>query len=177
MSKFYVIFPTFLLIIFGVYYTQVAKPQMVAAAVAAEKRVAEQAAIDEANRRQIEIKAQQDAIRQQEERARKDREREEKLKKQQEDQDNQVREETNRLLAESASLSKQIADLQKGITDLRNQREALNREAFDGAARVETAKIDRRTAELELQRMYSIVAQKVDESFLTKLPPPPSTKR
>jgi hypothetical protein len=177
MSKFYVIFPTFLLIVFGVYYTQVAKPQMIAMAAATEKRQAEQAAIEEANRRQIEIKAQQDAIRQQEERARKDREREEKLRKQQEDQDNQVRAETDRLLAESAKLSKQITDLQQGITDLRTQRETLNREVFDGAARVETAKIDRRTAELELQRMYSIVAQKVDESFLTKLPPPPPAKK
>jgi chromosome segregation ATPase len=177
MSKFYVIFPTFLLIIFGVYYTQVAKPQMVAAAAAEVKHQAEQAAIDEANRHQIELKAQQDAIRQQEERAQKDRAREEKLRKQQEDQDNQVREETNRWVAESATLTRQIADLQKGIADLRNQREALNREVFEGAARVETAKIDRRTAELELQRMYSIVAQKVDESFLTKLPPPPPAKR
>ena len=176
MSKFYVIFPTCLLIAFGVYYTQVAKPAMAAAAEAEVKRQAEQAAIDEANRHQIELKAQQDAIRQQEERARKDREREEKLRKQQEDQDNQVREETNRWLAESTSLTRQIADLQKGIADLRAQREALNREVFDDAARVERAKIDRRDAELDLQRMYSVVAQKIDESFLVKIPPPPPAK-
>ncbi len=176
MSKFYVLFPTFLLIVFGVYYTQVAKPQMVAAAVAEQKHQAEQAAIDEANRHQIELKAQQDAIRQQEERAKKDREREEKLRKQQEDQDNQVREETSRWLAESTTLTQQIADLQKGIADLRNQREATNREVFEASARVEKAKIDRRDAELDLQRMYSVVAQKVDDSFLTKLPPPPPAK-
>lgn len=176
MSKFYVILPTCLLIVFGVYYTQVAKPQMAAAAAAEQQKQIEQAAKDEAARHQIELKAQQDAIRQQEERAKKDRDREEKLRKQQEDQDNQVREETNRWLAESATVTKQIADLQKGIADLRDQREALNREVFDDAAKVELAKIDRRNAELDLQRMYNIVAQKVDESFLTKLPPPPPAK-
>jgi predicted RNase H-like nuclease (RuvC/YqgF family) len=176
MSKFYVILPTCLLIVFGVYYTQVAKPAMAAATAAEQKRQVDQAAIDEANRHQIELKAQQDAIRQQEERAKKDLEREEKARKQQEDQDNQVREETNRWLAESATLTRQTADLQKEIADLRNQREALNREVYDDAAKVEIAKIDRRVAELDLQRMYSIVGQKVDESFLTKIPPPPPAK-
>lgn len=176
MSKFYVILPTCLLIIFGVYYTQVAKPAMAAAVAAELKHQTEQAAIDEANRHQIELKAQQDAIRQQEERAKKDRDHEEKLRKQQEDQDNQVREETNRWLAESTNLTRQITDLQKGIADLRAQREALNREVFDGSARVERAKIERRDAELDLQRMYSVVAQKVEESFLTKGPPPPPAK-
>lgn len=174
MSKFYVIFPTVLLIIFAVYYTQVAKPEMAAKEIAEQQRIAAQAAIDDANRKQIELKAQQDALRQQEERAQKDREKEEKLKRQQEDQDNQVRVETNRLLAESASLSKQIADLQKGIADLRNHREDLNREIFEDAAKVELAKIDRRNAELEIQRMYDIIAQKIDESFLVKAPPPPA---
>jgi chromosome segregation ATPase len=174
MSKFYVIFPTTLLIIFAVYYTQVAKPAMAAKEIAAQKRIVDQEAIDDANRKQIELKAQQDAVRQQEERAEKDREKEEKLKRQQEEQDNQVRTETNRLLAESASLSKQIADLQKGIADLRNQRETLSRENFEDAAKVEMDKIDRRDAELEIQRMYDIVAQKIDDSFLVKAPPPPA---
>jgi septal ring factor EnvC (AmiA/AmiB activator) len=175
MSKFYVILPTTLLIIFAVYYTQVSKPAMAAKELADQKAIAEQDARDEANRKQIEIKAQQDAIRQQEERARKDREKEEKLKRQQEEQDNQVRTETDRLVAEATSLSKQIADLQKEIGGLRNQRDALNREVFQDAANVERTKIDRRNAELEIQRMYDMVAKKIDDSFLVKAPtiPPP----
>ena len=174
MSKFYVIFPTVLLIVFAVYYTQIAKPEMAAKELAEKQRIAAQEAIDDANRKQIELKAQQDALRQQEERAAKDREKEEKLKRQQEEQDNQVKAETNRLLAESTSLSKQIADMQQGIADLRKQREDLNREIFDDAAKVETDKIERRNAELEIQRMYDIVAQKIDDSFLVKAPPPPA---
>jgi hypothetical protein len=47
---------------------------------------------------------------------------------------------------------------------------------FAAAAKVEMAKIDRNNAELEIQRMYEMVAQKVDESSLAKLPPPPPAK-
>jgi len=174
MSKFYVIFPTTLLIIFAVYYTQVAKPQMAAQEAAQARAVAEQQARDEANRKALEQKAQEDAAKQQEARAAKDREREERAKAQQEEQDNQVREETAKLVAESVDLNKQIAGMQKTISDLRNQREALNREVFDDAAKVELAKIDRRNAELEIQRMYDMVARRIDDSFLVKAPPPPA---
>ena len=176
MNKFYVLFPTFLLIVFSVYYTQVAKPQMAAAEAAAKQKVLEQEKVDEANRLQIEQKAQADAKRQQEERARKDREKEEKAKREQEEQDNQVRTETAKLEGEAASLSKQIADQQKLISDLRTQRENLTKEVFSDASKVEMAKIERRNAELEIQRMYDMVAQKVDDSFLTQAPPPPPPK-
>ena len=50
MNKFYVIFPTCLLIAFGVYYTQFAKPEMAAHDLAAAKLVADKQAADEAHR-------------------------------------------------------------------------------------------------------------------------------
>jgi len=176
MNKFYVLFPTFLLIVFSVYYTQFAKPAMLAQEAAAKKVAEDKAAADEAARQQIEKKAQEDARRQQEERAKKDRDREEKAKREQEEQDKLVRDETAKLEGEAASLTKQIADEQKVISDLRTQREATNREVFDDAAKVELAKIDRRNAELEIQRMYDQVAQRVDDSFLTQAPPPAPPK-
>jgi hypothetical protein len=49
----------------------------------------------------------------------------------------------------------------------------MNREVLEMAKRVELTKIDRRNAELEIQRMYDIVAQKVAASSLTQAPPPP----
>jgi hypothetical protein len=67
--------------------------------------------------------------------------------------------------------------LQNEIANLRNQRESLSRETFDSAAKVELAKIDRRNAELEILRMYDMVAQRVSDSSLTKLPPPPPPKK
>jgi hypothetical protein len=176
MNKFYVIFPTCLLIVFGVYYTQVAKPEMAAKEAAALKAEQEKEAADEAARLKIEQKAQEDARRQQEERERKDKEKQEKAKAEQEAEDKKVRDETAKLEGEAASLTKQIADEQKVISDLRAEKDKMTRAVFDGAANVELAKIDRRNAELEIQRMYDMVAQKVDDSFLTQAPPPPPAK-
>jgi len=132
-----------------------------------------QAAADEANRLRIEAKAQEDARRVQEERTKKDRDRDEKARREKDEQDRKIRDETLKLEADSASYTKQIADLQAQIAALRAQKENTNRDVFDAAARVERAKIDRRNSELEIQRMYSIVAQKVTDSSMTRMPPPP----
>ncbi|MGA9042314.1 MAG: hypothetical protein WB421_17405, partial [Terriglobales bacterium] len=61
MNKFYVIFPTVLLLAFGVYYTQIAKPDMAEQERIAVDKVAQQTAADEARRKEIEAKAQADA--------------------------------------------------------------------------------------------------------------------
>jgi predicted RNase H-like nuclease (RuvC/YqgF family) len=172
MNKFYVIFPTVLLIAFGVYYTQVAKPEMAEQDHLAAVKVAEQQAADDARRAEIEKKAQADAKAQQEAREQREQEKQEKARHDREEQDRQIAAETAKFETEAASLSKQISDVDKEITDLRNKREDLSREVFDSAAKVELAKIDRRNAELEIQRMYDMVGQKVNDSFLVKLPPP-----
>jgi chromosome segregation ATPase len=175
MNKFYVIFPTCLLIAFGVYYTQFAKPEMAANDLAAAKLVVDKQA-DEAHRLEIEKKAQEDARRQQAERDEKDRVKQEKAQREKDEQDRRINEETARLEGDSANLTKQITNMQNEIANLRSKRENLSREVFDSAAKVELAKIDRRNAELEIQRMYEMVAQKVTDSTFTKLPPPPPTK-
>jgi predicted RNase H-like nuclease (RuvC/YqgF family) len=173
MNKFYVIFPTVLLIAFGLYYTQIAKPEMAEQERIAADKVAQQAAVDEARRQAIEAKAGADAQVQQQAREQRDREKQEKALREREEQDRQVAAETAKFESEAASLTRQIADMDRQVTDLRAKKENLTKEVFDAAARVELAKIDRRNAELEVQRMYGVVAQKVGESFLTKLPPPP----
>jgi len=61
MNKFYVIFPVVLLLTFGIYYTQIAKPEMAEQERAAAKKVEQQQAADEARRKEIELKAQVDA--------------------------------------------------------------------------------------------------------------------
>jgi chromosome segregation ATPase len=177
MNKFYVIFPTALLIAFTVYYTQVAKPQMEANDRAQAQAAAAEQAAEDARRKVIEKKAQEDARRQQLERQAQDRARAEKARQQHEQQVREVNDDTNRFLKQAADLRDQIAATQKEIADLRNQREQLNRKMFDDAAEVETARITRRNAELEIQRMYNMVAMKVDDSFLTAMPPPPKKTR
>jgi len=176
MNKFYVIFPAVLLIAFGLYYTQIAKPDMAEHDRIEAKKVADQQATDEARRKEIEAKAQADAQAQQRQREERDRQKQEKAQRDREEQDRSIAQETAKFVSLAASLSKQIADMEKSIADLRNKRETLTTEVFDAAAKVELAKIERRNAELEIQRMYDMVAQKVGDSFLTKLPPPPPAK-
>jgi septal ring factor EnvC (AmiA/AmiB activator) len=171
MNKFYVILPVFLLIAFGVYYTQIAQPEMAAAALAEQKRLAAVQAADDAHRKEIETKAQEDARKAQAERDAKERARLEKARLEKDEQDRKITEETAKYENEASKLSKQIADLEIEITNLRNQREETNRQSFALAKQVELAKIDRRTAEMDLQRMYEMVAQKVTDSSLAKMPP------
>jgi chromosome segregation ATPase len=176
MNKFYVILPAILLIVFSVYYTKVAKPEMAAAVAAKEKRVADEKAAEETHRKEIEAKAQEDARKAQEARDLKERERQEKAQKDKEEQDRKIQDETAKFENEAAKYTKQIADMQAEIAKLRDKREAMTREVLDLAKKVELTKIDRRNAELEIQRMYDMVAQKVADSFLTKAPPPPPPK-
>ncbi len=176
MNKFYVVFPTLLLIAFGVYYTQVAKPQMAEQERIEAQKIEDQKAADEVRRQQIEDKARMDAVAQQQAREAKDKEKQERLQREKDEQDRKVKEETEKFEAEAASVTKQIADMDKEIVNLRAQREQLGREVYESAAKVELAKTDRDNADLEIQRMYDMVAQKVGDSFLTKLPPPPPPK-
>jgi len=176
MNKFYVILPIFLLIAFGVYYTQIAQPEMRAQLVAQQKHQAEIQAAEDAHRRDIELKAQEDARKAQAERDAKERARQEKARLEKEEQDRKIREETAKFENEAARLSKEIASLDTEIAALRSKREQTNRESFDLAKQVELAKIDRRTAEMDLQRMYEMVAQKVVDSSLTRMPPPVPAK-
>ena len=176
MNKFYVILPIFLLIAFGVYYTQIAQPAMKAAVVAAEKRQAEIQAAEDAHRAEIERKSQEDARRAQAERDAKSRAAQEKARLEKEAQDKAIRDETAKFEDEAARLTKEIAALERDIATLREKREQTNRESFELAKQVELAKIDRRTAEMDLQRMYEMVAQKVTDSSLTRMPPAPPPK-
>jgi hypothetical protein len=172
MNKFYVLLPAVLLITFGVYYTKVAKPQMAAQALAEEQRIARDK--DDETRKKVDIdrKAQEDARARQAEKDKKDRERQEKARLDKEEQDRKIRDETAKFENEAARFTKQIADLEIEIAKLRNRRDQMNGEVLEVAKKVELTKIERRNAELEIQRMYDIVAQKVAASALAKAPPP-----
>ncbi len=176
MNKFYFILPVLLLIGFGLYYTQIAQPEMQAAIVREQQHQAEIQKADEIRQAAIQQKSQEDARRVQAERDAKQRAAQEKARLEKEAQDRAIREETAKFEDEAARLTKQIADLEREISALRDRREQTNRESIELAKQVELAKIDRRTAEMDLQRMYEMVAQKIAESSLTKMPVVPAPK-
>jgi hypothetical protein len=173
MNKFYLIVPIVLLGVFCVYYRQFSAQQDV---IAQQKAQAEQAAADQV------IQQKKDAM----EKAQADQQAREQAQHAEEAQQEadhlakfeaskqKLADETANFQQEADSYSKQAADLQVQLDSLQAEHEKLARGVFELQKQVELAKIDRRSADLEVQRTYDIVAQKVAASGLTYVPPPPA---
>lgn len=74
--------------------------------------------------------------------------------------------------AQADKLAKEVGGLEISISQARSNKEKLNRETFDLAKEVELAKVNRRNAEIEIQRMVEIAGKKVADSSVSILPPP-----
>lgn len=172
MNKSYVIVPLVLLAVFAFFYNGALKEMK-------EKEDARIAKIEatakaEAERKaELDRKAQEDALKRQEERAIADKAKEDKKEKDYQDAMAALKKEADDYTAQVARLTKEAADLEAEILKTRNDKERLTREALELAKQVELAKINRRTAELEIQRMIEMVSKKLAESSLTSIPPPP----
>lgn len=176
MNKFYIIVPVVLLGVF-IFFYRGALQEMAAKDELKRKEAAALQAADDARRKEIEARAAEDARKRQEEREAVERAKEEKKIREYEDAMKQLREETARYASEADALSKQANGLEIQLAEMRTLKEKTNREAFDLAKQVELAKIQRRNAELEIQRMVDMVAQRVGNSSLAQMPPPPAPTR
>ena len=85
----------------------------------------------------------------------------------------QLQTETDDLNAQSAKLAKEVGAIEISISQTRANKERLNRETFDLAKEVELAKINRRTAEIEIQRLVEMAGKKMADSSVAIPPPPP----
>jgi hypothetical protein len=171
MNKFYIIVPIVLLLAFGFYYRQFSAQEDV---IAAQK--AHDAAIAAAQVEQAKEDAMKKALADTE--AREQAEREEEASQEAdhlakfEASKQKLADETANFQQEADSYSKQATDLQAQLDSLQATHETLARDVFELQKQVELAKIDRRNADLEIQRTYDIVTQKVADSALTKTPAP-----
>jgi ABC-type Na+ efflux pump permease subunit len=137
-----------------------------AKAVAKAKFEAEEAA----RKAEIEKKASEDAARRQRER-----EAEEAAKAKKKEDEYlavmaQLRSEAADYNAQADKLNKEVQDLELAISQARTTKEKLNRETFDLSKEVELAKIARRNAEIEIQRMIEITGKKVADTSIAKPP-------
>jgi len=172
MNKSYVIAPLILLSLFGFrYYT--ARQEMEAKEVMQQKAADEIKAAEAKRKAEIDARANADAKKRQDERETADRAKEAKKKKDYDDAMKRLNDEANDYAAQAAKLSKESADLEAGIAQTRADRERINRETLDLSKEVEQAKINRRVAELEIQRMVDMVAKRLSDSSMTVAPPPP----
>lgn len=176
MNKFYIIAPVVLLGAFVVFYKG-ALNEMAQKDELKQRAVAEAKVAADSRRAEMERKASEDAQRRQAEREAEERAKEEKRTRQYEDDLRQLREETDRYLAEAAAFQKEINALELKLGELRTLKEKMNQETFELAKQVELAKISRRNAELEIQRMVDMVAQRLGASSLAQMPPPAAPKK
>ena len=165
----YVLCPLIMLGIFLVIYTT--KSQEVEALEAAKAaQIAQQKAVEAANRKIIEEKARQDA----EKRAA---EREAEAKKKEADKAakyaaemKKIQDDTDKASAEAATLTERVTELQAKLDGLQKAKEQANRDAFETAKQVELAEVAYGNARLENQRMVEMIADRADKSLLTKAP-------
>jgi hypothetical protein len=95
----------------------------------------------------------------------------------QEAEDRKIKETTDELIAKGNVYAKRISELEVELNALRLNKEKLNREAFEFAKQVEQARIAKRNAELEIQRMTDMVAKRAADSALARAPAPPPARR
>ena len=143
----------------------------------AEKARKEEVARDLEQKKQIaEAKARADAERRNAERAAE----EAKIAKDKQDKYDaemrRIKEDTDKANANAAASAKEISELTIELDSLHKQKDALTREGFDFAKRVELAEVARRNAELEIQRMVQMIANRADQSIMAKMPPTPPPK-
>ena len=177
----YVLLPVVLLLAFlftpgAGYFSSMKELEEKNRRVAAEKKAAKEA--DDARRAVIEQKAAEDSKKRQEQRDAEERAKEQKKIKEYEDAMKQLRDEAAKYAAEADGFQKETNALELQLNELRNTKEKSNREVFELAKQVEMAKVNRRNAELEIQRMVDMVAQRLGASSLAQMPPPaPAPKK
>ncbi|MBE7537581.1 MAG: hypothetical protein HS122_04135 [Opitutaceae bacterium] len=176
MNKIYLIVPIVLCALFGVYYYKFIQDE----AVKTEQREkAAKIAKDEADakKKEIEDKARKDADDRQQKRLADEKKKDDDRRAKWESQSREIAEATAKYSAEAAKYTKQIADLDAQLKETRLKKDTATRESFDLKKQVELALIAKRNAELEIQRMVSMVANKAAESAMARPPPPPPVEK
>ena len=148
----------------------------------AKAKIAEQKAEAESKKKVAEAKAREDAKKRTDERdALETKALQEKIAKQAAN-DKEVRDATAGYTAKADAAAKQVGAQEAELDRLRKEKDQTSRETFEIAKQVELARIARRNAELEIQRMTEMVVRRASDSSLTRppvipLPPPPPAKK
>lgn len=169
MNKFYVIVPIVLCALFGAYYYKFIQEEKVKVEIR-EKAAKAKHDAELAKKKEIEDKARQDADERQKKRLAEEKKKEDDRRAKWEAQSREIADATAKYNAEAARYSKQVTELETQLADLRRKKDTLIREAFDLKKQVELALIDKRNSELEIQRMYRMIADKAAASSLVRPP-------
>ncbi len=176
MNKYYFIAPAVMLAVFAFFYNGALK-EMDLKEQKHQQELAAAKAADDARRKEIDEKAQADALKRQQERDAEEKAKRDKKEKEYQSAMTQLKDEADKYSNEADKYAKEAADLEIQLTNLRIQKEKTNREAFEMTKQVELAKISRRTAEMEIQRLVEMLGMRAEKSTLAAMPPPPPPKQ
>jgi membrane protein involved in colicin uptake len=169
MKSSYYLVPVVLLALFGGLYWQ----HMGSMNKKIEAQKIEQAKVkaeEEAKKKEAERKAREDAEKRIAERDALERKKEEEKEAKRKAEIEKIKSDTDKYNGQLADAIKKSASLEKELSELRAQKDQLGRDAFEASKRVELALIDKRNAELQVQRMAEMVAKRANESSMSKLP-------
>ena len=169
----YLLAPAIMMGVFMVFYFSYvekahAKEAAAKARVEAEKKSAEE------KKKVAEAKAREDAKKRQDERDAEEKKKEKERTDKQAAEDKKVRDATNEFLARGKTAEEKGKQLEAQLDNLRKEKDKLTREAFDIAKQVELARIARRNAELEIQRMTEMITKRASDSSLVRPPNVPA---
>lgn len=172
----YLIAPAVLLVIFLFFFfahREEAREKQIA--LKAEQAIREK---EEAERKaEVERKAREDAERRAAERLAAEEKKEADRIARWEEQGRQIKEATDRSNAEADVLAKKASELEIELDALRQAKAKLNAQVLGQLKDLETALIERRTAELQTQRMVQMIANRAAESSLVRAPAPAPASR
>jgi uncharacterized protein (DUF3084 family) len=173
---FYVLFPTIMIAIFLLFYMS-SRSETIAHETQLKEEAARTKAEADKKKAEAEATAQADAERRNIQRAAD----EAKAAKDKEDKYNaemaKIKAGTDRANASADKFSKEVSELSIELDTLHKQKDELTRESFDLLKKIELQEVARRNAELEIQRYDQMIANRADESFMTKMPPPPPPEK
>jgi chromosome segregation ATPase len=175
MNKFYLIIPVVLLAVFIARYSQFTNQFAQAELVKAHEKQLADAEVEKNKAEAIE-RATADARARKEAQDAEDARLEAEHLAKFEASKQKLADQTAKFQQEADSYAKQATDLQAQLDSLQATHEKASQELFDLQKQIELAKIDRRDADLEIQRTYDMVTQKVADSSLTYAPPPPTAE-
>ena len=173
MNKYYFIVPALLMGGF-IFLYQGATKEMNKKEADKKAAIAATKAEEDAHRKQVEAVAQADA-----EKRQKEREKEEEIKRAKKEKDYndamaKLKKEADGYEVEANKLSKEIAELEIALLNGQILRDKTSRESFELSKQVELAKISRRSAELEIQRLVEMVGTQAAASTLASMPVAPA---
>jgi len=166
----YLIAPAVMLGIFLIFYFSYVEESNAKKAALKAKQEQEKVVAEE-KKKAAEAKAREDAKKRQEERDAEERKKEKDRTDKQAAEDKKVRDQTSEAVARGKKAEDEGKALEAQLDALRKEKDKISREAFDIAKQVELARVARRNAELEIQRLTEMVSKRAADSSMTKPPP------